>query len=93
MLVAAVALRAASGELAWSYTAGGVDTSPAVANGIVYVGGYYNLGGGRLIALNAGSGTLVWSSPNIGGVFSSPAVANGMVHVGEEKIYAFKPAA
>ena len=76
-------------------TGSGVPSSPALVNGIVYVGGY-SIG---LFALDASTGTLKWnyitgsgSYPN--GVVSSPAVANGVVYVGsyDHKLYALDAA-
>jgi outer membrane protein assembly factor BamB len=63
--------------LKWSYTTGsGVESSPAVANGVVYFGSY----DGNLYALSAGTGALLWSYTTGGGQ-SSPAVVNGVVYV------------
>ena len=74
--------------LKWSYTTGGaVESSPAVANGVVYIGS----DDGNLYALNASTGAKLWSY-NSGHLLekSSPAVANGVVYVGssDDKIYA-----
>ncbi len=72
-------------------TGGGIDSSPAVDNGIVYVGS----DDGRLHAYNVSTGTSLWA-PTAGGtggqIRSSPAVANGVVYVGSDdgKLYAFK---
>ena len=60
-----------------------MSSSPAVANGIVYIGNF----DGNLYAINAATGTLVWNYtmnnyPGDPGVYSSPAVANGIVYVG-----------
>jgi outer membrane protein assembly factor BamB len=73
--------------LLWSYTTGGgVNSSPAVANGVVYVGS----GDGNVYALNASTGALVWSYATGGGVyFSSPAVSNGVVYVGSMDHYVY----
>jgi outer membrane protein assembly factor BamB len=71
----------------WKYkTAGFVFSSPAVVNGIVFVGSYDN----STYALNAVTGTLVWKYPTRGGVVSSPAVAGGVVYVGsvDHNVYA-----
>lgn len=71
----------------WSFATGnGVLSSPAVANGAVYVGSEDH----NVYALNATTGTELWSFPTSSGVYSSPAVANGMVYVGSENgtIYA-----
>jgi outer membrane protein assembly factor BamB len=53
-------------------------SSPAVANGIVYVGALDT----NVYAFNANTGALIWSFPTVGEVFQSPAVANGVVYVG-----------
>ena len=54
--------------------------SPAVVNGVVYIGSTDN--DDDVYALNASTGALLWSSAP--GVFleSSPAVANGVVYIG-----------
>ena len=75
----------------WSYATGGMcDSSPAVANGVVYVGS----GDDNVYALNASTGAMLWRYPTGGFVYSSPAVANGVVYVGSEdgNVYALKPA-
>jgi eukaryotic-like serine/threonine-protein kinase len=66
----------------------GIGSSPAVANGVVYVGsGTHN----SLIVLNAKTGHKLWRYTTGKTVDSSPAVANGMVYVGsqDDKVYAF----
>jgi outer membrane protein assembly factor BamB len=73
--------------LRWSYTTGSfVFSSPAVANGVVYVGSY----DGNVYALNASTGALLWSFPTGNAVDSSPAVANGVVYIGsgDNNVYA-----
>jgi outer membrane protein assembly factor BamB len=64
-----------------------VESSPAVANGVVYVGSLNQ----KVYALNARTGANLWSYGTGGQVYSSPAVANGMVYVGSQdgKVYAF----
>jgi outer membrane protein assembly factor BamB len=77
-------------ELDWSAATGGlVSSSPAVANGIVYVGGYINLN-----AYDAATGAPIWSATTGDIVESSPAVANGIVYVGsiDSKLYAYNAA-
>jgi outer membrane protein assembly factor BamB len=66
----------------WSYRTGGyITSSPAVANGMVYVGSEDH----NLYALDAASGHKHWSYETGDSIsFSSPAVANGMVYVGSE---------
>ena len=67
--------------LKWKYTTGrDVDSSPAVANGVVYVGSDDN----NVYALNASTGALLWKYTTGNQVDSSPAVANGVVYVGSE---------
>ena len=62
----------------WTYTTGGaVETSPAVVNGIVYIGSDDN----EVYALNASTGALLWNYTTSGPVYSSPAVADGEVFV------------
>jgi outer membrane protein assembly factor BamB len=79
---------ASSLDVAWTFATGDVvESSPAVANGLVYIGS----NDGYLYALDATTGALKWKR-NVGGVdYSSPAVANGIVYVGSMagKIYAF----
>ena len=91
------AVDAQSGHLVWSHklsdyglTPGTVSrTSPAVANGLVYIGTQYVSSGltGWLLAINASTGALVWKvQPDTSNPFpvitASPAVAGGVVYVG-----------
>jgi outer membrane protein assembly factor BamB len=70
--------------LLWSYPTG-VQSSLAVANGVIYAGS----GTGTVYALNASTGALLWSY-GTGGAITSPAVANGVVYVGsnDHNVYA-----
>ena len=80
-------LSATTGLLLWSYTTGGqVQSSPAVANGAVYVGSEDK----NVYALNATTGAKLWSYATGDFVHSSPAVANGVVYVGswDHNVYA-----
>jgi outer membrane protein assembly factor BamB len=64
-----------------------VDTAPAVANGLVYVGSDDD----SVYALDARTGALQWKYTTGSVVLSSPMVANGVVYVGsvfEDKLYA-----
>jgi outer membrane protein assembly factor BamB len=86
------AIDASTGLKLWSFTtAGRVDSSPAVANGVVYVG----WDNGKLYALDATTGHKLWSHTTGDPVGSSPAVVNGEVYVGssDQKVYAFDLAA
>jgi outer membrane protein assembly factor BamB len=82
-------------------TGGGVDSSPAVANGVVYVGSDDNklyafpqLGGPPNCAGSPQTCTPLWTAVTGDNVASSPAVANGVVYVGsnDHKLYAFDAA-
>jgi outer membrane protein assembly factor BamB len=67
--------------LLWSFPTGGpVQSSPAVVNGVVYVGSNAN----KLYALNASNGSLLWTFTTSGPVVSSPAVVNGQVYFGSQ---------
>jgi outer membrane protein assembly factor BamB len=81
-------------EYGWKYlTSSKVRSSPAVADGKVFVGSddYY------VYALNAFNGTVVWKYRTRGIVYSSPAIAStvvgGIVFIGsdDKSIYAFGP--
>ena len=62
----------------WTFEAGGpVRSSPAMVDGVVYVGSH----DGNLYALDAATGSLRWSFPTAGAVRSSPAVVDGVVYV------------
>ena len=63
-----------------------VNSSPAVVNGVVYFGS----NDGKVYAVNASTGALLWSYRTAGFAGSSPAVANGVVYVGswDCKVYA-----
>ena len=68
-------------KLLWTYDAGDViDSSAAIADGVVYVGG----GDGDLLALDLASGTLRWkyATGNLIGE-SSPAVGADAVYIGD----------
>jgi outer membrane protein assembly factor BamB len=68
-------------QVKWSYATGGaVESSPAVWNGVVYVGSDDN----NVYALKASTGAKLWSYLTGNYVISSPAVANGVVYAGSE---------
>src|SRR5208283_226833 len=71
----------------WYYPTGdAVESSPAIYNGIVYVGSE----DANVYALNATDGAKLWSYTTGGKVISSPAVANGVVYIGsdDDNVYA-----
>jgi len=65
---------------------GNVPSSPAVVDGIVYVGA----SDGNVYALNASTGTLIWNYTTGFWINSSPAVADGKVYIGswDRNVYA-----
>jgi outer membrane protein assembly factor BamB len=84
------ALNANNGSPVWQYTTGGMvpSDSPAVENGMVYVGsGDYNV-----YALYASDGTLAWKYPTGSYVVSQPVVINGIVYAASDdnSVYALQ---
>jgi eukaryotic-like serine/threonine-protein kinase len=98
------ALSATTGKQLWNFSEGIIGnyspqyyyppsgiSSPAVANGVLYVCGILGTSGGGgspiTYALNASSGMLLWNS-TVGGD-SSPAISNGVAYLGSyDGIYA-----
>lgn len=85
------ALNAKTGAKQWSYLTGSANdfgTSPAVANGVVYVSTQFSR---NLITLNAWTGQKLWGRTGDQTLDSSPTVVNGMIYVGSQdhKVYAF----
>ena len=80
---------AETGSRLWRYEIDGwvnsVDSSPVVANDVVYVGS----ADGHLYALDAGTGNRLWRYETGSGVESSPTVANGVVYVGSKDSYLY----
>lgn len=69
-------------DVDWSFLAAAEsDSSPAVANGVVYFGSYDK----NLYALNATTGVLLWKYATGSPIsYSSPAVANGTVYIASQ---------
>ena len=67
----------------WNYTTlGWVTSSPAVVNGVVYVGQEgQGSGNGMVYALNARNGSKLWNFTTGGSVGASPAVVNNVVYI------------
>ena len=71
------AFDARTGAQLWTYPAAASGV-PAVVNGVIYYGG-----GDGFHALNANTGALLWSNPDIGGNYvSATAVAGDIVYCG-----------
>jgi outer membrane protein assembly factor BamB len=74
-------------------TTGGIDSSPAVANGVVYIGSIDHTLYAYPVGCRSDGGTCtpLWTGTTGGSIISSPAVANGVVYVGSNdlKLYAF----
>ena len=68
-----------NGTLKWTFTAGGgIHSSPAVVNGVVYFGSRDHY----IYALNAETGQQIWSFKTDSWVESSPAVVDGVLYCG-----------
>ena len=77
--------------LLWKYAASyWVYSSPAVVNGVVYVGSWDD----NVYALNATRGNKLWNYTTGNEVGSSPAVVNGVVYIGsyDGNVYALNAA-
>ncbi len=76
--------------LAWQSAINDMVSSPAVANGILYVG----TRDGHLLALDAATGAQRWSAATAASIVSSPTVSDGTVYVtsNDHKLYAFDAA-
>jgi outer membrane protein assembly factor BamB len=74
------AVNASTGAKIWAIHVPGKmsRSSPALANGILYVGSADDL----VYALDAQTGKTIWTFPTKGQVKSSPAVVNGIVYIG-----------
>jgi outer membrane protein assembly factor BamB len=76
-------------KLKWTFQANfWVQSSPAVANGVVYVGS----GDFFVYALSASTGVRLWSFYTGEVIYSPPSVANGVLYVGAtaaNKVFAF----
>jgi outer membrane protein assembly factor BamB len=93
------AVRASDGTQVWAFDSGGISleqSSPTVDNGIVYIGGWYDIPSfarpGSLYAVDAATGELRWEALKGVGISGSPHVANGIVYVTADdgKIHAFQ---
>jgi eukaryotic-like serine/threonine-protein kinase len=82
------AIDTSTGVVLWSYKTGYyIYSSPAIANGVVYVGSDDK----SVYALNATTGAMLWGYRTGSYVISSPAVVDGVVYIGstDHHLYAF----
>src|SRR5258705_11997342 len=64
---------------------GPVDSSPAVASGVVYVGSDDNY----LYSLDAITGQILWHTLTGGAIDSSPTIVNDIIYVGSDDNYLY----
>jgi len=79
----------ATNQTLWSYTtAGRIWSSPAVTDGLLFVGSFDK----NMYALDATKGTLTWNFSTGGQIYTSPAVSDGIVYFGSNdyQVYALK---
>ena len=84
-----ISIDLATRSIAWTFPTGDVVTSsPAVAGGAIFFGGY----NGHVYALNSATGEKLWDYVTGDQITSSPAVADGVLYIGSHdgKLYAFK---
>ncbi len=77
-------------SLRWSYLTGSYASSPAVADGTVYLGSDDR----KVYALDAATGRLRWDFTTGNGIYAGPAVSGGIVYIGSDdgKLYALNAA-
>lgn len=78
------ALDARTGKPLWQAATGIVSSTPVIANGVVYVGGY-NPG---LYAVNAANGHILWRVDTTPARVYMPTVAQGVVYFSADGVYA-----
>lgn len=73
-------------DLLWKTETEGIPrSSPAVHDGVVYVGAWETEDTGYVIAIDSTTGKLKWKYRTDGAVGTSPAVSDGIVYVGTER--------
>lgn len=79
-----------SGKTQWiTHLSDGAPSTPALYNGIAYIGSYNN---GGLYAIESSSGQIKWNYPFINIHNSSPTIANGTLYIGSSNgVHAFDP--
>jgi outer membrane protein assembly factor BamB len=80
------ALNMASGRMEWKFEAqGGIHSSPAVKNGMVFFGSV----DGSLYALSLKDGSLAWRFQTQADIYSSPAAAESLVYIGSNDYFVY----
>lgn len=82
------AVDAATGQEKWKFSSGGISfemSSPTIKNGILYIGGWYDLSqmtrAGSVYAIDANNGQLIWESLKGIGFSSSPFINNEFLYI------------
>jgi eukaryotic-like serine/threonine-protein kinase len=83
-----IALDAALGQAKWSFSSGGISfemARPVIVNGIIYVASWYNTANfsqaGSVYAINAATGTQIWTALPGTGFSTGPAADNGELFI------------
>lgn len=80
-------INASNGAIVWKFLTGGIGynlSSPAYANGVVYMPG-----GVGLYALDANTGAVLWQDLGPANSGGSPTVVNGVVYINSSGAYAY----
>ena len=83
-----VAMDAFTGKERWRFKAGAIESSLLIVDGLVYFGSW----DGKVYALNAKNGRLVWTYQTDDRITSSPAYAGRTIYVGVDsgRVYALR---
>ncbi len=80
-------INASTGAIVWKFLTGGMGynfSSPAFANGVVYMPG-----GAGVYALDAKTGAILWQDPAPANPGASPVVVNGVLYINGESPYVY----
>ncbi|WP_395166381.1 PQQ-binding-like beta-propeller repeat protein [Natrinema pallidum] len=84
------AIDSETGQKEWNYSegVGQISSSATISNDVVYVGASDGSGGGLVHAVDADTGSRVWTHPTNNNAKATPTVSDGVVYVGEYQFYA-----